>query len=43
MKKVIDFLKHFRQSCWRCHGMGQIELPSGDVKTCPVCKGKGML
>lgn len=40
MKKLIRL---FRRACHRCHGMGLIELPDGGTKTCPVCKGKGML
>lgn len=40
MKKLI---KLFRQACYRCHGMGLLELPSGDTKECHICNGKGML
>lgn len=41
MKKIV--FKNFKVVCWRCHGMTTIELPSGDCKDCPVCKGKGYL
>lgn len=40
MKKLI---RKFLRACWRCHGMGVIELPNGETKDCPVCKGKGMV
>jgi len=44
MKKLSrKFMGLFRQACPRCHGMGNIEMPDGSVKDCPVCKGKGMV
>ena len=43
MKKLMNLIRTFRQACPRCHGMGNIEMPDGSVKDCPVCKGKGMV
>lgn len=40
MKTIIKFLK---RACNVCHGMGVIEVSNGGTKTCPACKGKGMI
>ncbi len=40
MKKLIRI---FKQACWKCHGMGVIEMPNGETKECHICKGKGIV
>lgn len=40
MKKLI---KSFIASCGLCFGMGHQELPNGDTRLCPKCKGKGLI
>ena len=34
-------IKILLKACTNCHGMGSIELPNGDTKSCFLCKGKG--
>lgn len=41
IKKWI--VKTYLRTCGRCFGTGVIELPNGDTKECPICKGKGFI
>lgn len=43
MRKIIGIFKQAKRACHVCHGMGVLELPSGNTKTCPACNGKGTL
>lgn len=42
MRKLFNVI-HNLITCHICHGMKTIELPNGDTKQCPACKGKGYL